>query len=80
MLFCIYSLFSFNNNSEIERRISNMTTKELLYLEDALGHAQFFMTKCNETVSQIKDAELKLCVQQVCDKNKQIFDSLYGLL
>ena len=57
-----------------------MTGKELLYVEDALGHAQFFMTKCNETVSQIKDADLKLCVQQVCDKNKQIFQSLYGLL
>ncbi len=65
---------------EIERRISVMTTKELLYVEDALGHAQFFMTKCNETVNQIKDSDLKLCVQQVCDKNKQIFQSLYGLL
>ncbi len=57
-----------------------MTTKELLYVEDALGHAQFCMTKCNETISQIKDTELKLCVQQIADKNKQIFQNFYQLL
>ena len=57
-----------------------MTTKELLYVEDALGHAQFCMTKCQETISQITDPELKLCVQQVADKNQQIFKSFYGLL
>ena len=57
-----------------------MTTKELLYVEDALGHAQFFMTKCNETLSQVKDEDLKLCISRVCDKNNQIFQSLYGLL
>lgn len=57
-----------------------MTEKELLYVEDALGHAQFCMTKCDETVSQIKDPELKLCIQQVAEKNKQIFQSFYGLL
>lgn len=57
-----------------------MTTKELLYVEDALGHVQFCMTKCDETIAQIQDAELKLCVQQIADKNKQIFQSFYGLL
>ncbi len=57
-----------------------MTEKELLYVEDALSHAQFCMTKCDETVAQIKDPELKLCIQQVAEKNKQIFQSFYGLL
>lgn len=57
-----------------------MTTKELLYVEDALGHAQFCMSKCDETIGQIKDADLKLCIQQVADKNRQIFSSFYGLL
>ena len=36
-----------------------MTSKELLYIEDALGHEQFMETKCQETASKIQDAELK---------------------
>lgn len=57
-----------------------MTTKELLYIEDALGHAKYFMTKYKETVSQIQDAELKSCVEQMQQKHEQIFQSFYGLL
>ena len=57
-----------------------MTTKELLYLEDALGHEKYFQTKCNEAASQIQDAELKSCVEQMEQKHKQIFQSFYGLL
>ncbi len=57
-----------------------MTTKELLYIEDALGHEQYFQTKCQETASQVQDAELKLCVEQMAQKHQQIFQSFYGLL
>lgn len=57
-----------------------MTNKELLYIEDALSHAKYFQTKCNETASQIRDAELKTCVQQIANKHQQIFQSFFGLL
>ena len=57
-----------------------MTNKELLYIEDALGHAQYFQTKCNETAQQIQDPQLKTCVQQLAQKHQQIFQSFYGLL
>lgn len=57
-----------------------MTTKELLYIEDALGHAQYFQTKCKETANQIQDSELKACVEQMEQKHQQIFQSFYGLL
>ncbi|MCM1054348.1 MAG: hypothetical protein NC394_02395 [Bacteroides sp.] len=57
-----------------------MTNKELLYIEDALGHAQYFQTKCSETASQIRDPNLKTCVQQMAQKHQQIFQSFYGLL
>lgn len=57
-----------------------MTNKELLYVEDALGHEQYFQTKCNETASQLLDADLKTCVQQMAQKHQQIFQSFYGLL
>ena len=57
-----------------------MTTKELLYIEDALGHEKYFQTKCQETASQIQDGELKAFVEQMGQKHQQIFQSFYGLL
>ncbi len=57
-----------------------MTPKELLYVEDALSHEQYFQTKCQETVNQIQDPELKTCVQQLAQKHQQIFQNIYGLL
>ena len=57
-----------------------MTSKELLYVEDALGHEQFFQAKCQETIAMIQDAELKSCVQQLCEKHQQLFNSFYALL
>lgn len=57
-----------------------MTSKELLYVEDALGHEQYFQTQCKETASRIQDTELKACIQQMEQKHQQIFESFYGLL
>lgn len=57
-----------------------MTTKELLYIEDALGHAKYFQTKCRETVNQIQDTELKSFVESMTQKHEQIFKNFYGLL
>ncbi len=57
-----------------------MTGKELLYIEDALGHAKYFQTKLSETASQLRDPELKTCVEQMVQKHQQIFQRFYGLL
>lgn len=57
-----------------------MTTKELLYIEDVLGHQQFFQSKCKETAGQIQDADLKACVEQMAQKHQQIFQNFYDLL
>lgn len=57
-----------------------MTTKELLYVEDALGHEQYFQTQCTETAKQLRDPELKSYVQQMSQKHRQIFQSFYSLL
>lgn len=57
-----------------------MTSKELLYVEDALGHEQYFQTKCNEIISTVSDAELKNSVQSMASKHKEIFNSFYNLL
>lgn len=60
--------------------VIKMTTKELLYVEDALGHEKYFQTKCQEVASQLQDADLKACVEQMEKKHQQIFQSFYGLL
>ncbi len=57
-----------------------MTTKELLYVEDALGHEKYFQAKCRETARQIQDEDLRACVEQMAQKHQQIFQSFYGLL
>ncbi len=57
-----------------------MTTKELLYIEDALGHAQIFTAKCREAAARLSDPELKSCVEEMGKKNAQLFSSFYGLL
>lgn len=57
-----------------------MTTKELCYLQDALGHEQYFQTQCQETAAQLQDGELKTCVQEMANKHQQLFDKFYSLL
>ena len=36
-----------------------MSTKELLYIEDALSHIQFLTTQCQTAVNQLQDPALK---------------------
>lgn len=57
-----------------------MTNKELLYVEDALGHEQYFQTKCNDVIMQIQDTQLKSSVQDMATKHQQIFNSFLHLL
>ena len=57
-----------------------MTTKELLYLEDALGHEKFFQSQCRETAKQITDPTLRSCVGQMGEKHRMIYQNLFGLL
>ena len=57
-----------------------MTQKELLYIEDALGHEKYFQSKCNETATQIQDPELRACIEQLSQKHQEIYRSFYGLL
>ena len=57
-----------------------MTTKELLYVEDALGHEQYFQAQCREAASRIQDTELKSYVEQMGKKHQQIFRNFLELL
>ena len=57
-----------------------MTSKELLYVEDALGHEQYFQTKCYETMQQLQNPELKNFVGQLQQAHQTLFRNFYGLL
>ena len=57
-----------------------MSPKELLYIEDALGHTKQIKTVCRDFVSQLEDAELSNLVQSIAQKQQQTFDRIYNLL
>ena len=57
-----------------------MTSKELMYVEDALSHEKYFQTRCQEVVNQMQDVKLRNLVQQMAQKHQQVFQSFYGLL
>lgn len=70
-------------NNTIENPIQEvnvMTEKELLYVEDALGHEQHFQTQCCETANRIQDPELRSFAQQIERQHRSIFESFYQLL
>ncbi len=57
-----------------------MSPKELLYLEDALGHEQFLKTQCQQAAQALQNPQLKQCVAQLEQKHAQLFQKLYGLM
>ena len=57
-----------------------MTPKEVLYVEDALGHAQFLKTQCQNAINTLTDPALKQQAQQWLDTNTQTFRQFYSLV
>ena len=51
-----------------------MSSKELLYLEDALGHEAFLKTQCQQAIDNLTDPELKGFVQQLISQHQQLFN------
>lgn len=57
-----------------------MSPKELNYIEDALGHAKFLKTQCQDAAKNLQDTELKNKVEQMAQKHQQVFDTFYNLV
>lgn len=57
-----------------------MSPKELLYIEDALGHEQHLQAKCQSTAGQLQDQELKTFIEQQLTKHRQLFNQFYQLV
>ena len=50
-----------------------MSPKELLYIDDALGHEQFLIAQCQEAEAALSDPKLKQRVRQLQSAHQQIF-------
>ena len=57
-----------------------MTSKELLYIEDALGHENIMKTCCKTVSSQLKDVTLSTYMGELVEKHTQIFNKFLNLL
>ena len=57
-----------------------MTNKELLYVEDALGHEQFMKKCCDKTSSQLQDATLSSYVAELAIKHDVLGKKFLDLL
>ena len=57
-----------------------MSPKELMYIEDALGHEKQMKAACSSLAEQLTDSELKSFVLSLKSKHKQSYDSFYSLL
>ena len=57
-----------------------MSPKELLYLDDALGHEQFLIAQCGEAEAALSDPLLKHCVKRLQNAHRQIFNQLMALV
>ena len=57
-----------------------MTTKELLYVDDALAHAQLLATQFDNAASHLQDASLRVQVQQMANRHRQIYKQFYNLM
>ena len=60
--------------------VKEMSPKELLYIEDALGHTQFLMTQCREAAAQLTDPVLREQAQQLVNSNQQLFNRFFNLV
>lgn len=57
-----------------------MSPKELLYIEDVLGHEQQAHKLYSNLVNQLQDPQLKSLVQGLVSKKQQCYNKFYGLL
>ena len=57
-----------------------MTSKELLYVEDALGHEKFMQTSSQNTAGKCKDVALTTLLENLAKKHTEIYNNFVNLL
>lgn len=57
-----------------------MSPKELLYIEDALGHEKQMKTACADFAASLQDPDLKSFVEDLSVRHQETFAGIYSLL
>lgn len=57
-----------------------MTNKELLYLEDAIGHEKFMKSCAQKTSAKLQDPMLSSYVAQLEQKHTELYNKFINLL
>ena len=57
-----------------------MTQKELLYVEDAIGHEKSIITICEETLKNLQDESLKSFIESEIQKHTSMKEKLMNQL
>ena len=57
-----------------------MTNKELLYVEDALGHEEFLKSCACNTSNQLQDNNLKKFMKELETKHSNLYNNFFNLL
>ncbi len=57
-----------------------MTSKELLYVEDALGHEKFMKSCSIKTSSQLQDPSLSTYIGELTQKHTELYNKFLNLL
>ena len=57
-----------------------MTNKELLYVEDALGHEKFMKTSVGQASTQLSDPNLSAYMGELVQKHNEIYNKFLNLL
>lgn len=57
-----------------------MSPKELLYIDDALGHTKFLMDQARDAANTLQDPVLKQHAQQIVNTNQQLFTQFLNLV
>ena len=57
-----------------------MSPKELLYIDDALGHEKFLISQCQQAAAALTDPVLRSCVQRMQRAHQELFNQFYQLV
>ncbi len=57
-----------------------MTNKELLYIEDALGHESYMKTCSKKTATQLTDPTLATYISELEKKHMELYNKFLNLL
>ena len=57
-----------------------MTNKELLYIEDALGHEKFMKSCSTKTAGQLQDSALSAYMTELSQKHTELLNKFLNLL